>query len=138
MHAWQKARFYAPSSELVWISSLGYRYLPFLLMSGEPKGIPQHPMDPEKGTLDSPPLQLPWDGDLKAHFKTADIPPGLHDSEKKDATVTTTTKEVVVAAKPKRPVKRKVSKWVLWRLWFNTYRYISFSSLSPSSPNTLS
>jgi hypothetical protein len=23
---------------------------------------------------------------------------------------------------PKPPVKKKVSKWVLWKLWFNTYR----------------
>lgn len=92
-------------------------------MSGEPKGIPQHPIDPEKGTLDPPSLQLPWDGDLKAHIKAADIAPGLHGSKEKDATVTTTTTEVVVATKPKTPpAKRKVSKWILWNLWFNTYR----------------
>lgn len=97
-------------------------------MSGEPKGIPQHPIDPEKGTLDPPSLQLPWDGDLKAHIKAADIAPGLHGSKEKDATVTTTTTEVVVATKPKTPpAKRKVSKWILWNLWFNTYRYISSS-----------
>jgi hypothetical protein len=78
-------------------------------MSGELKGIPQPPIDPEKGTLDPLPLQLPWDGDLK--------------TKEKDAAVTTTTTEVVVA-KPKPPAKRKASKWILWNLWFNTYRYI--------------
>ena len=28
------------------------------------------------------------------------------------------------------PVKRKVSKWILWSLWFNTYRYVSIMSAS--------
>lgn len=86
-------------------------------MSGELKGIPQQPMDPEKGTLDPLPLQS-WDGDLKTQLKAGDISPG---SKEKDAAVTTTTKEVV-AAKPKPPAKRKVSRWILWNLWFNTYR----------------
>jgi hypothetical protein len=92
-------------------------------MSGEPKGMPQPPIDPEKGTLDPLSLQLPWDGDLKTHIKAADIPIGLHGSKEKDAAVTTTTTEVVVA-KPKPPAKKKASKWILWNLWFNTYRYI--------------
>jgi hypothetical protein len=26
---------------------------------------------------------------------------------------------------PNPPTKKRVSKWILWRLWFNTYRYMS-------------
>ena len=29
------------------------------------------------------------------------------------------------ASTPKPPTKKTVSKWILWRLWFNTYRYVS-------------
>lgn len=28
------------------------------------------------------------------------------------------------------PVKRKVSRWILWSLWFNTYRYVLIMSAS--------
>ena len=28
----------------------------------------------------------------------------------------------------KPPVREKVSRWILWRLWFNTYRYVSTMS----------
>lgn len=99
------------------------------LMSDELKGIPQTPMDPEKGTLDPLPVStLTYNQDVKTPFSTLDVSPALLASKEKDSTVTTTTKEVVVAAKPKPAAKpkRKVSKWVLWRLWFNTYRYLSF------------
>ncbi len=27
----------------------------------------------------------------------------------------------------KPPAKKKVSKWILWQLWFNTYRYVSIT-----------
>ena len=34
----------------------------------------------------------------------------------------TKEKEAPIVAKPVVKPKKKVSKWVLWRLWFNTYR----------------
>jgi len=93
-------------------------------MSDQLKGYTQTPVDPEKGTLDPLTVQLPYTDDVKTPLSAADIPPTFPASKEKDSTVTTTTKEVVVAAKPKpagKP-KKKVSKWVLWRIWFNTYR----------------
>jgi len=88
-------------------------------MSDQLNGNPL-PLDPEKGTLDPTPVQLSYN-DTKKPVDVVDLLPS---SKEKDSAVTTHTKEVVVAAKPKpagKP-KRKVSKWVLWRLWFNTYR----------------
>jgi hypothetical protein len=38
--------------------------------------------------------------------------------------------EVESTPRPKpdpKPSKKKVSRWILWRLWFNMYRYESFS-----------
>ena len=40
--------------------------------------------------------------------------------EKDSATKTTVT----VAARPSPKKKKKVSKWILWKIWFNTYRYV--------------
>jgi hypothetical protein len=34
------------------------------------------------------------------------------------------------APTPKPPAKKKVSKWILWKLWFNTYRYVWTMSAS--------
>jgi len=98
-------------------------------MSGEPKGFSLTPVDPEKGTLDPLPLQLPWSNDLNPSLSATDIPPGLSATKEKDAAVTT-TKEVIVAETSKPPANPKVSKWILWTLWFNTYRYPLSSHLS--------
>jgi hypothetical protein len=41
--------------------------------------------------------------------------------------------EVVPVSNPtpsKPPAKKKVSKWILWTLWFNTYRSVSIMSAS--------
>lgn len=56
-----------------------------------------YPLDEKKADLTSPTL----------------FPPPL---EKKEAPPP--------AAKPSPKKKKKASKWVLWRLWFNTYRFV--------------
>ncbi len=51
-----------------------------------------------------------------------------NDSEKKVETPLTMSKEVIPTPKPsttKPPAKKNVSKWIVWQLWFNTYRYLS-------------
>lgn len=63
--------------------------------------------------------------------------PVLHSDEKNVVAVKVTPVEIAppkfIEAKekgldaPKKPTpkpKKKVSKWILWTLWFNTYRYI--------------
>ena len=90
-------------------------------MSDELKGHSQPSVDPEKGLLDSLTVQLPYNADVKAPLSTPE-------SKEKDTAVTTTT-EVVVAAKPSKAPpkpKKKVPLWIVWTLWFNTYRYIAF------------
>ena len=87
-------------------------------MSQEIRGHPQALIDAEKGTLD--PLPLSHSKDVK--------PPPSDDplsSKEKDAGVTTTTQEVILSEKPASSApkpKRVVSRWILWNLWFNTYR----------------
>ncbi|KAI0262918.1 hypothetical protein BC834DRAFT_971733 [Gloeopeniophorella convolvens] len=69
--------------------------------------------DAEKGTLEVHSRQI------------APAPPTEYKDEKKDNSMLVSTKEVVpatkAAAKPAAK-KKKVSKWILWKLWFNTYR----------------
>lgn len=69
-------------------------------------------VDPEKGLLDrSPDLAV-------VSFEVS-----------KSEKLNTTTDVVVVdppksaPSKPSPKPKRKVSNWILWQLWFNTYRY---------------
>lgn len=97
-------------------------------MSNELKGLSQAPLDPEKGLLDS--QAVSYNGDVKAPLSTTtvEISPVFPLSKEKDPAVTTTTKEVVVATKPSKPPpkpKKKVPLWIIWTLWFNTYRYIA-------------
>jgi hypothetical protein len=97
-------------------------------MSDQLKGTPQAPLDPEKGTLETLPPTLVYNQDVKTAL---DVFPA---SKEKDSAVTTTTKEVVVAAKKPAPKpKKKVSKWVLWRIWFNTYRYVVVVVILPEA-----
>ena len=77
--------------------------------------------DAEKGTLDvhsgSFTVAALGLGDEKFDEKAK--PPGI------------ITAEVVPAtASPTKPPakKKKVSKWILWQLWFNTYRCVSIMS----------
>lgn len=86
---------------------------PSSTMSTEKLDSPASPAysDAEKGVLESLPVQVSY-----------------YPRDKKDADV---KQAPIPAAKPK-PAKKRVSKWVLWRIWFNTYRYclLSLSSLS--------
>jgi len=73
--------------------------------------LPRHD-DAEKGVLDltsSLPTKTPVVGDVEKQALAS--PPPMAPLP-------------VVVAKPDKPkpVKRKVSKWILWKLWFNTYR----------------
>lgn len=113
-------------------SQLLYLHFPPLLtstlipnpMSEEPRGQHQVTLDAETGTLDPLPIRLPYDEKAQLPYG-ADSSPAFTPTKEKDSALTT-TKEVVLSAKPTKPVpkpKKKVSKWVLFRLWFNTYRY---------------
>jgi hypothetical protein len=92
-----------------------------LLMSQEIRGHPQALVDAEKGTLDPLPRPLSHSKDVKPPPSDIPVP-----SKEKDALVTTTTQEVILSAKPTASSvpksKRVVSRWILWNLWFNTYR----------------
>ena len=98
-------------------------------MSNELKGLPQTPLDPEKGLLES--QVVSYSSDVKAALSTVD--PAFPLSKEKDTAVTTSTKEVIAATKPSKPSpkpKKKVPLWIVWTLWFNTYRYIgSFATM---------
>ena len=89
-------------------------------MSNELKGISQAPAsDPEKGLLVS---------HYTSTLSKADVDPAfpLSRSKEKDTAVTITTKEVIAAknASEPPPKPKKVPLWIVWTLWFNTYRYI--------------
>jgi hypothetical protein len=88
-------------------------------MSNELKGLPLT-SDPEKGLLDS--QVVSYNGDVKSPLST--VSPAFPLTKEKDA-VTTTTKEVTTkSSKPPPKPKKKVPLWIVWTLWFNTYRYI--------------
>lgn len=75
--------------------------------------------DAEKGTLEVNPEQM------------AIVPLGY--KGKREDTATVIAKEVTPAAtklasKPAGKKKKKVSKWILWQLWFNTYRFVLLDS----------
>ncbi|KAF9036741.1 hypothetical protein BJ165DRAFT_1408808 [Panaeolus papilionaceus] len=78
-------------------------------MSDELKGRPQPIVDPESGNLDPLPLQL----SEKAPLPTLETAIPLTKEKEKP---------VVLAPKPAPKPKRQVPRWVLWSLWFNTYR----------------
>jgi len=73
--------------------------------------LPRHD-DAEKGVLD-----------LSSQINT---PPVIGDSEKKALAslppVAAPLPVVLTKTDKPKPAKKKVSKWILWKLWFNTYR----------------
>jgi hypothetical protein len=96
------------------------------------RGFSITPVDPEKGTLDPLPFQLLCSDDPRNPPDIADSPPGCPASkQEEEAAVTTTMSEVIVTEKSEPPAKLKVSKWVLWTVWFNTYKCFP----SPHSPS---
>ncbi|GJJ08479.1 hypothetical protein Clacol_002697 [Clathrus columnatus] len=66
--------------------------------------LPRHD-DAEKGTVEKPPITM---SDTEKVALTTSAP-------------TTVTVALAKVDKPK-PAKKKVSKWILWKIWFNTYR----------------
>jgi hypothetical protein len=77
--------------------------------------------DAEKGTLDvhSGPFTVAALGLGDEKFDEKAKPPGIISAE----VVPTTASSTKPPAK-----KKKVSKWILWQLWFNTYRCVSIMS----------
>ena len=57
----------------------------------------------------------------------------FNDERKVDTTLIVSKEAIPVPNHPtnKPPAKKKVSKWILWQLWFNTYRYVSITSARP-------
>ena len=82
-------------------------------MSARPEGAAPAYDAAEKGTLEPalPPQAL--------ILNPKDEKKALQAQEKGALDV----KEKPVAPKPAPKPKKKVSKWILWQLWFNTYRY---------------
>lgn len=85
------------------------------------EGFQRHPegiLDPEKGGLDNV-LKMPDNNRL-------DTAISLDSDKEKKGDAVTTVKEVVAtpppAKSPPAKPKRKVSKWIRFRLWFNMYR----------------
>jgi hypothetical protein len=78
-------------------------------MSTEKLDSPASPAynDAEKGILDSLPVQVSY-----------------YPKDKKDAGALTDSKSAPPPVKPTPKLKKRASKWVLWRIWFNTYRYL--------------
>lgn len=90
-------------------------------MSIEPNGAYD---EAEKGTVDimssTPPLYSTDEKQLDRPIEAA--PPQFFGAKHK-----------ALVAEPKKPAQKpkKVSKWVRWRLWFNTYRYnLCFKALA--------
>lgn len=93
-------------------------------MSGTPRDAAPAYSEAEKGTLEMPrTMEIAYPKDEKKNI--------FPDEKKDNADVTTLPvselkKDAPAAVnRPKAPAKpkRKVSKWILWQLWFNTYRY---------------
>ncbi|KAF8633735.1 hypothetical protein AX17_004391 [Amanita inopinata Kibby_2008] len=95
-------------------------------MSSDHKAELLSPVDPERGNLDPLPLRISTDH-RDQRVAVIEAPPLSEkkdtekESEKKDSD--SPKKEVAKpASKPPAKPKRKVSNWILFKLWFNTYR----------------
>ena len=89
--------------------------------------------DAEKGTAEVivSPTELTYRGEKKEteYPKDEKKDPFARDEKKDLAAVNvfpnpSVKKDTVPAPKPAPKPKKKVSKWILWQLWFNTYRYV--------------
>ena len=105
--------------------------------------------DAEKGVADAvlPPALNVQSGDVTrvnsvADFKSADekrpaandqlatVPPlPTLSKDKSGALVTVAPSEKPAAEKPKSkpPPKKRASRWVRFKIWYNTYRFVSFT-----------
>lgn len=90
-------------------------------MSATPRDAAPAYSEAEKGTLEMPrAMELAYPKDEKKQL--------FPDEKKGDVGVAITELKKDSPApvnRPKAPPKpkKKVSKWILWQLWFNTYRY---------------
>ena len=84
-----------------------------------PQGAAPAYSEAENGTLSSPKAAYPKDEKKPVYF-----------DEKKGVEVATYPVPEKKDSPPPRPAKpapkpkKKVSMWILWQLWFNTYRYV--------------
>jgi hypothetical protein len=86
-------------------------------------------VDPERGILDPLPLRSPVEGgDEKSSLTQVDGMPVLGFQATKEALPP--SKDVVLLSrlKPVQKPKKKVPAWILFALWFNTYRCSLISS----------
>jgi hypothetical protein len=83
-----------------------------------PDGVLSVHDEAEKGSL-SGPVTVTDLGLVTEKIDEKAKPPGIISAE-----------VVPAPASPIKPPakKKKVSKWILWQLWFNTYRYVSIIS----------
>jgi hypothetical protein len=63
------------------------------------------------------------------------------DEKRVDSSVVLATVTEVVQVPPNKksvdkPPAKEVSKWILWALWFNTYRFVFFVSIMSIGPNS--
>ncbi|PFH52373.1 hypothetical protein AMATHDRAFT_139898 [Amanita thiersii Skay4041] len=99
-------------------------------MSSEVKAELLAPIDPERGNLEPLPLRISTDQrDQKVAVVGTPTPtlsekkePEKKDGENKESNPPKEKEVAKPPAKPPAKPKRKVSKWILFQLWFNTYR----------------
>lgn len=86
-------------------------------------------VDPERGILDPLPLRSPVEGgNEKVTLTQGDTTAVIGFQATKEANFLPPSKDVVLPPKkPAQKPKKKVSKWIVFTLWFNTYRCSLFS-----------
>jgi hypothetical protein len=93
-----------------------------------PEGTPNAYDEAEQGTLEV------QSGPASTVFAPGSIDEKMVDGKEVNPSVVFSSESQVIpvsnATTSKPPVKKKVSKWILWNLWFNTYRYASIMSAS--------
>jgi hypothetical protein len=81
------------------------------------EGTQNYYYEAEKGTLEAPSNVATIVAIVKAECAAA------------ASTEVVPTSNVVVTRLPAKP-KKKVSRWILWKLWFNTYRCVTIESIN--------
>ena len=95
-------------------------------MSANPRDAAPAYSEAEKGLLEVP--RLP-----EAAYPKDEKKDPFRDEKKGDVAISTVAipekKDTRPAKPPPRP-KKKVSKWIIWKLWYNTYRSVFSVRLS--------
>jgi len=87
------------------------------MTSFPPEGAPDYYHEAEKGTLEAPPKAVTIVTFVRAKCAAA------------ASTEVVPVSNVILTRLPAKP-KKKISKWILWTLWFNTYRCVSIESIN--------